>query len=378
MRKNIPGFLVATLFLMVFVFSSCDELFTNMEGTGDEYPDGKGEIRLMNLLEEVKVDLAIGDKDLFSEVEHLELTDYESVSVGRRLVTLLNKNASDIVKLRGDMNAWGDDEELKLEHEENDVYSTNIPVEGNEDDNLEYRYFISPFDGRDLPNDGWEDRDDRSFTLGPDNEEQVLETVLFGDEEDTNERKSLEQNEQMLETATRPVNFSVDMSEQIEKENFIKDGTDTLFSERSNFIELDRNYNIYAFQNQDDSVIVRAVENDDVTDPRGDTRIRVFNAFKYSPSLDVYFTDGDADISDPEVPPTLVEIDFNNDPQQELVRYDSISPGNVTMSMTESGSEVVIYESEIEVEGESSYTILLYTGDEESGAPTDHLKLQDK
>lgn len=247
MKKNLPGLLIASLFMMTFVFSSCDEIFTNFEGTDDEFPDGQGELRLMNLFEDREVDFHIGDRELFTDAEFLEITDFEKVSVGRRLATLLESDTGD-----------------------------------------------------------------------------------------------------------------------------------TLFSERSNFIELNRNYNVYAFRDDDDSVIVRAVENDEVTDPRGDTRIRVFNAFKFSPALDVYFTDGDTDISDPEVPPTLVEIDFNNDPQQELVRYDSISPGNVTMSFTESGTEDVIYESEIEVEGEASYTILLYTGDEESGAPTDHLKLQDK
>ncbi len=247
MKQKIPGLLLATLFLFMFVFSSCDELFTNLEGTDDEFPDGQGEVRLMNLLDDRQVDFYIGDRELFVGAEFLQMTDFEKVSVGRRLATL-----------------------------------------------------------------------------------------------------------------------------------FESDTGDTLFSERSNFIELNRNYNIYAFEDVDENVFVRAVENDGIVDPNGFTRIRVFNTFKHSPSLDVYFTRGDESIEDPELPPTFIDIGFNESPQQELIRYDSIPPGNVTMSMTETGSEDILYESDIEVEREASYTILLYDGEEETGVPSEFLKLRDK
>lgn len=148
---------------------------------------------------------------------------------------------------------------------------------------------------------------------------------------------------------------------------------DTLFSERTNFIEFDRRYNMYAFEDDADSLILRAVENDDIVDPEGRSRIRIFNAFKHSPTLDVYFTNGD-DIED--AIPAFVEVDFNNNPQQELVRYEPIDPGDATMTLTESGTTDIVYQADVDLEAETSFTVLLLEGDED-GTPSDHTLLED-
>ncbi len=239
------AFPFAVLVLVVFSFASCDEIFTNYEGTDDEYPDSEGEIRIYSLLDDKTVDFGIGDRDLFSNAGFKDMTEYEKVSVGQRLTNLLDSETGD-----------------------------------------------------------------------------------------------------------------------------------TLFSDRTNFIEYERRYNMYAFEDDEDNIILRAVENDDIVDPDGGTRVRIFNAFKHSPTLDVYFTDPGDDLDDPDVVPQFVEVDFNNNPEQELVRYEPIESGNVTMRVTELGSTDVLYEAEVDVDAETSYTVLLYEGDEE-GNPTDHTLLED-
>ncbi|MCH8566869.1 MAG: T9SS type A sorting domain-containing protein [Balneolales bacterium] len=92
------------------------------------------------------------------------------------------------------------------------VYSVTFSVEGNTGSEVEFKYFVETGDSRDYPNDGWEILNgeglNRILTLGPDGVEQVLDTVLFSNQE---------------LPPVRDVVFSVDMSVQQALGNFNPD-----------------------------------------------------------------------------------------------------------------------------------------------------------
>ncbi|MCH8487841.1 MAG: hypothetical protein LAT75_13310, partial [Candidatus Cyclonatronum sp.] len=91
------------------------------------------------------------------------------------------------------------------------VYSVGIDAEGDEGFPVEYKFFITAGDGRELPFGGFEQIGDsptlnRVFDLGPDGEPQILPQVFFSDDE----------GEVVPEPQFRNVTFFVDMSVQLE------------------------------------------------------------------------------------------------------------------------------------------------------------------
>lgn len=104
------------------------------------------------------------------------------------------------------------------------VYSVGIDVEGDEGSPVEYKFFITAGDGRELPFGGFEQLGDnptlnRMFELGPDGVPQVLPQVFFSDDE----------GEVIPEPEFRNITFFVDMSVQLQNGFYRPEVGDTVW-----------------------------------------------------------------------------------------------------------------------------------------------------
>ncbi|MFW6348055.1 MAG: T9SS type A sorting domain-containing protein, partial [Cyclonatronaceae bacterium] len=95
----------------------------------------------------------------------------------------------DEIFIRGTFNDWGAEDELPMSSEEGDIYTLNLPVEGEPGSMQEYKFYIASGDDRPLPNDGWEgevgpgENGNRVLTLTED-DTQELPVVFFNNEEE--------------------------------------------------------------------------------------------------------------------------------------------------------------------------------------------------
>ncbi|AXJ00322.1 Por secretion system C-terminal sorting domain-containing protein [Cyclonatronum proteinivorum] len=125
--------------------------------------------------------------EVVPEPEVRNVTFFVNMSV-QQASGFYQPEAGDQVWVGADFNEFQPVNEMFLVDTMTGVYAVGIDLEGDAGSPVEYKFFITPGDDRELPFDGFEQLGDdpsenRVFELGPADEPQLLDEVFFGNEE---------------------------------------------------------------------------------------------------------------------------------------------------------------------------------------------------